>query len=71
MITIKEVEKHMKKTFIDKSLCIGCQSCVMVDETETLFMDDDGLAEAKENNLELRECQMVCPTNAVKIEGEE
>lgn len=60
----------MKKTWIDKPMCIGCMACVEIDETETLFQDDDGLAEAKDNNYELTECQMVCPTGAVKI-GEE
>lgn len=58
----------MKKTWVDKPMCIGCQSCVMVDETETLFMDEDGLADAKDNNLALTECQMICPTGAIKIE---
>jgi len=42
-------------------------ACVEIDETETLFMDEDGLAEAKDNDLELVEAQMVCPTGAVKI----
>ncbi|AHI52658.1 hypothetical protein SCULI_v1c03170 [Spiroplasma culicicola AES-1] len=60
----------MKKTWIDKSICIGCMACIEIDETETLFLDDDGLAEAKENDLELLEAQMVCPTGAVRI-GEE
>ncbi|WP_339034621.1 MULTISPECIES: hypothetical protein [unclassified Spiroplasma] len=45
-------------------------ACVQIDETETLFMDDDGFAEANENDLELVECQMVCPTGAVKIGDE-
>ncbi|AKU80109.1 ferredoxin [Spiroplasma turonicum] len=57
----------MKKTWIDKDLCIGCMACVEMDETDTLFMDEDGFAEAKDNDLELKECQMVCPTSAVKI----
>ncbi|WP_238988301.1 hypothetical protein [Spiroplasma sp. BIUS-1] len=45
-------------------------ACVQVDETGTLFMDDDGFAEANENDLELVEAQMVCPTGAVKIGDE-
>ncbi|WP_342268688.1 ferredoxin [Spiroplasma endosymbiont of Aspidapion aeneum] len=59
-----------KKTYIDKSICIGCCACVSVDDTGTLFMDEDGLAEAKDNNLELRECQAVCPTQAVIIDDD-
>lgn len=60
----------MKKTWIEKSACIGCMACVEIDETNTLFQDSDGLAEANENNLELKECQMVCPTGAVQINGD-
>gem|GEM_PF-5272751 len=45
-------------------------ACVEIDETNTLFQDSDGLAEANENNLELKECQMICPTGAVQINGD-
>ncbi|QBQ07501.1 ferredoxin [Spiroplasma gladiatoris] len=61
----------MKKTWVDKGLCIGCEACVSVDEDDVLFMDEDGLAEAKENNKELKTCQMVCPTGAIKIGDKE
>ncbi|AHI53662.1 hypothetical protein SSABA_v1c02500 [Spiroplasma sabaudiense Ar-1343] len=57
-----------KRTWIDQSLCIGCQACVEMDETETLFMDENGLADAKPNKLQLVESQMVCPTGAVNID---
>ncbi|WP_338971701.1 ferredoxin [Spiroplasma endosymbiont of Panorpa germanica] len=57
-----------KRTWIDQSICIGCQACVEMDENDILFMDENGLAQAKPNDLKLEESQMVCPTGAVNID---
>ncbi|AHF57488.1 MULTISPECIES: ferredoxin [Spiroplasma] len=56
-----------KRTYVNTNLCIACGSCVMVDETETFFMDDDGFANTKENDAELVDAQIVCPTQAIFI----
>ncbi|WP_338970517.1 ferredoxin [Spiroplasma endosymbiont of Labia minor] len=59
----------MKKTFVNKELCIGCLACIEIDETNTLYLDEDGLANAYDNDLELVEAQMVCPTGAITIKS--
>lgn len=56
-----------KRTYVNTDLCISCGSCIMIDETETFFMDDDGFANTTENNQELVEAQIVCPTAAIFI----
>ncbi|WP_253301465.1 ferredoxin [Spiroplasma endosymbiont of Phyllotreta cruciferae] len=56
-----------KRTYVNTDLCISCGSCIMIDETETFFMDDDGFANTTENDQELVEAQMVCPTAAIFI----
>ncbi|RUO86672.1 ferredoxin [Spiroplasma endosymbiont of Megaselia nigra] len=56
-----------KRTYVNTDLCISCGSCIMIDETETFFMDDDGFANTIDNDKELVEAQMVCPTAAIFI----
>ncbi|AGM24874.1 ferredoxin [Spiroplasma chrysopicola] len=56
-----------KRTYVNTDLCIACGSCVMIDDSETFFMDDDGFANTKDNDLEIVEAQMVCPTAAIFI----
>ncbi|WP_101519234.1 ferredoxin [Spiroplasma melliferum] len=56
-----------KRTYVNTDLCISCGSCIMIDETETFFMDDDGFANTIDNEKELAEAQMVCPTAAIFI----
>ncbi|WP_425379041.1 ferredoxin [Spiroplasma endosymbiont of Polydrusus pterygomalis] len=56
-----------KRTYVNTDLCISCGNCIMIDETETFFMDDDGFANTIDNDKELFEGQMVCPTAAIFI----
>lgn len=56
-----------KRTYVNTDLCIYCGSCIIIDETETFFMDDDGFANTIDNDKELVEAQMVCPTATIFI----
>ncbi|WP_342252430.1 ferredoxin [Spiroplasma endosymbiont of Amphibalanus improvisus] len=56
-----------KRTFVKPDLCISCGSCVIVDETHTFYMDDDGKANTKDNDAELIIPQAICPVNAIFI----
>jgi len=63
----------MKKIIIDKNKCIGCFKCK--EACYSIFeIDIDGKAKAKseisKNDLEeAKKAIMVCPTNAIRIEG--
>ena len=58
--------------FVDKDTCIGCESCVN-ECPEIFFMDDEGLAEAKDVELvgdlleKASEAKDVCPVEAISI----
>lgn len=63
----------LMKAHVDKDACIGCESCVN-ECPEIFFMDDEGLAEAKDTELEgellekASEAKDVCPVEAITIE---
>ncbi|AMP20544.1 ferredoxin [endosymbiont 'TC1' of Trimyema compressum] len=60
------------KSYVDKGTCIGCESCVN-ECPEIFFMDDEGLAEAKDVELtgvlleKASEVEEVCPVEAISI----
>ncbi|WP_338955849.1 ferredoxin [Spiroplasma endosymbiont of Polydrusus cervinus] len=64
-MTNRDISK--KRTYVNTDLCISCGSCIMIDETKIFFMDDDGFANTIDNDKELVEGQMVCPTAAIFI----
>ncbi len=61
----------MAKISVDKDLCIGCGSCIALD-ADTFDFGDDGLAEAKNNEVTeaTKEAASSCPTDAITIEEE-
>lgn len=61
----------MAKVTVNKDLCIGCGACCAVAE-ETFQFGDDGLAEAKNNevNDDVKAAAEGCPTDAITIEEE-
>lgn len=57
------------KVEVNKDLCIGCGSCVAI-EPETFEFNDDGLAEAKKDEITdgVKEAAEACPVDAISIE---
>ena len=69
----------MEKVSVDKNICIGCGFCAANCE-EVFTIEDDGLATAKESNLEevseevkenVLDIKEGCPVGAIKVEEEE
>lgn len=66
----------MEKVIVDKNVCIGCGFCAA--NCEDIFtIEDDGLAVAKDNNLEtmdndekenVLDIKEGCPVGAIKLE---
>ncbi|MBR1718374.1 MAG: ferredoxin [Bacilli bacterium] len=65
----------MKKIIVDDDMCIGCGYCFS--SCDLFDQNDDGKAEAKDNNLENMDEAMKeeildvkdgCPVGAIKIE---
>ena len=61
----------MKKIEVNKDLCIGCGSCVAI-APDTFEFGDDGLAEAKEEEIteDVRDAAEACPTDAISLDEE-
>ncbi len=68
----------MEKIIVDKNVCIGCGFCAANCE-EIFTIEDDGLATAKDNdlnNMSEEEKETVldikegCPVGAIKVEEE-
>ncbi len=66
----------MKRTFVNKSACIGCGSCTAI-ASEVFGFDDEGLAYnilgddtalPEEYIPSVEEAKDFCPTDAIKIE---
>ncbi len=64
---IKKKMEEFRRLYVDQDLCIGCGACVAVDETETFYMQDNGKAITKPNNLDNEDLLMICPTEAIKV----
>ena len=68
----------MEKIIVDKNICIGCGFCAANCE-EIFTIEDDGLACAKDNNIEelneevkenVLDIKEGCPVGAIKLEEE-
>ncbi len=61
------------KAKVNKDQCIGCGSCTVI-SPEVFKIDNDGLAVAKEENIneenkeEVRDAAESCPTSAIEVE---
>lgn len=61
------------KAKVNKDQCIGCGSCTVI-SPEVFEIDNDGLAVAKEENIneenkeEVRDAAESCPTSAIEVE---
>ena len=61
------------RAYVDKDACIGCGLCTDIC-TEVFSLDDDGLAEAIDEEIaddvldSAREAEEQCPTGAIVIE---
>lgn len=60
------------RAYVDKETCIGCELCPEICP-EIFFMEDDGLAEAKEIELpdelldSAKEAEDSCPSDSIII----
>lgn len=68
----------MEKIIVDKNVCIGCGFCAANCE-EIFTIEDDGLATAKDNDLNnmsdeeketVLDIKEGCPVGAIKVEEE-
>jgi ferredoxin len=61
------------KGYVDKDTCIGCGLCPAICP-EIFEMNDDGIAEASENEIEdklvdsAKDAQEQCPVSAITVE---
>ena len=62
----------MAKIEVNKDVCIGCGSCVAI-ASDTFEFGDDGLAQAKDNEIteEVRDAAEACPTEAIQLTEDE
>lgn len=66
----------MKKVVVNKEKCLGCGMCVGIN-SDVFEFDDDGLAKAKNDNInednkeEVNNAIDSCPVGAIEVKDEE
>ena len=58
-----------KDVHIDKSLCNGCETCVLMFPRQILFVNEEGVCDVTDHSRcdRLRGCEFACPEGAIKV----